>query len=301
MVVHYDGWLMDGQKFDSSRDREQPFEFKLGIGQVIEGWDLAVASMIPGEIATFTVRADYAYGWEGKPPKIPIDATLRFEIELISWRSGTKPVGDMSAAEKRAHGLEKRQRGTKLLKSGKYEAAAEAFEAGVESLGSLHAMMSSGAPDPAKLAEVFDALRSCLLNLSQCKLKLSQWEDAIAICSRVLVLPGEGDNVKARFRRGVGLVGLERYAEAKEELKAACLLDPKNKEIREQYEAAKNALAAQKALERSRFGGMFAEGPKEDGPVLEDESGLVLEDNSEQNQAQQASAVGGWGGKPFVV
>ena len=46
---HYDGWLMDGQ-VDSSRDREQPFEFKLGIGQVIEGWDLAVASMIPGEI-----------------------------------------------------------------------------------------------------------------------------------------------------------------------------------------------------------------------------------------------------------
>ena len=100
VTVHYVGWLMDGQKFDSSRDREEPFKFKLGVGQVIDGWDLAVASMLPGEVAAFTVRADYGYGWEGKPPKIPIDATLRFEIELLSWKASTKPVDEMSPMEK---------------------------------------------------------------------------------------------------------------------------------------------------------------------------------------------------------
>ena len=77
--------------------------FKLGVGAVIEGWDLAVASMKPGEVSAFTVRADYGYGWEGKPPKIPIDATLRFEIELISWKPSTKPVDEMSPMEKREH------------------------------------------------------------------------------------------------------------------------------------------------------------------------------------------------------
>ena len=255
--VHYEGFLLDGQKFDSSRDREEPFTFKLGVGQVIEGWDIALATMAPGEFSIFTCRADYAYGWEGKPPKIPVDATLRFEIELISWAPSTKPISDMSPSEKLAHGVEKRAVGTRLLKDGEHAQAATEFEAGAESLLAVHSMMLQGAPDPAKLAEVADALRSCLLNLSQCKLKLESWEEAVHTCSRVLAMPGESENVKARFRRGVALTSLERYDEAKEELKAACLLDPKSKDIREQYERTKAAHAAQKASERQAFGGMF--------------------------------------------
>ena len=82
-----EGWLLDGQKFDSSRDREEPFTFKLGVGEVIEGWDIAVAAMAPGEVASFTVRSDYAYGWEGKPPKIARSDPLgHLEVELADAR-----------------------------------------------------------------------------------------------------------------------------------------------------------------------------------------------------------------------
>ena len=237
-----------------------PFTFKLGVGQVIEGWDLAVSKMVPGEVASFTVRADYGYGWEGKPPNIPVDATLGFEIELLSWTPGVKPIADMSEAERREHGLERRKEGTSLLQAGKHAAAATAFTAGVESLSLLHASMSLRSPDASQLAEVVDALRSCLLNLSQCELKLEHWKDAADACTQVLALPGEGKNVKARFRRGVALAALERWEDAKDDLKAACLLDPKSREIREKYEGVRAAHAAHLRGQRDVYGGMFASG-----------------------------------------
>ena len=84
----------DGSKFDSSRDRDEPFTFKLGQGQVIKGWDASVATMKKGEQATVIIRGDYAYGAAGSPPKIPADATLRFDIELLSWRSSKDLMGD---------------------------------------------------------------------------------------------------------------------------------------------------------------------------------------------------------------
>eukprot|EP01101_Sappina_pedata_P011162 TRINITY_DN728_c0_g1_i2.p1 TRINITY_DN728_c0_g1~~TRINITY_DN728_c0_g1_i2.p1 ORF type:complete len:342 (+),score=162.62 TRINITY_DN728_c0_g1_i2:27-1052(+) len=86
VTVHYVGTLLsDGSKFDSSRDRADPFKFKLGQGQVIKGWDISVATMKKGEICVVTLASDYAYGDAGSPPKIPGRATLVFEIELIAW------------------------------------------------------------------------------------------------------------------------------------------------------------------------------------------------------------------------
>ncbi|CAG5133011.1 unnamed protein product [Candidula unifasciata] len=84
--VHYVGTLLDGTKFDSSRDRGEQFTFSLGKGQVIKAWDIGVASMRKGEVAKLTCRADYAYGEGGSPPKIPPNATLVFEVELFSWQ-----------------------------------------------------------------------------------------------------------------------------------------------------------------------------------------------------------------------
>lgn len=85
--VHYVGTLEDGTKFDSSRDRDEPFTFNLGKGNVIKGWDKGVATMKKGEKAVLTCAPDYAYGKAGSPPKIPADATLNFEVELLGWKS----------------------------------------------------------------------------------------------------------------------------------------------------------------------------------------------------------------------
>jgi len=95
VTVHYVGTLLsDGSEFDSSRSRNKPFEFTLGKGQVIQGWDLGVATMKKGEVAKFTLAPEFAYGDDGSPPKIPAKATLVFEVELISWASKDDLFGD---------------------------------------------------------------------------------------------------------------------------------------------------------------------------------------------------------------
>merc|ERR1719498_699939 len=96
--VHYTGWLQTngekGTEFDSSRSRGDPFTFTLGKGQVIKGWDLGVATMKKGERATFTLAPEFAYGENGSPPKIPANATLIFDVELLSWASKDDLFGD---------------------------------------------------------------------------------------------------------------------------------------------------------------------------------------------------------------
>ena len=86
VAVHYTGTLQDGTKFDSSVDRGTKFEFTLGKGEVIKGWDMGVASMNKGEKAKFTIDSKLAYGEAGSPPKIPANATLVFEIELFDFK-----------------------------------------------------------------------------------------------------------------------------------------------------------------------------------------------------------------------
>lgn len=82
-VVHYTGTLTDGQKFDSSRDRNQPFPVRLGTGSVIQGWEQGIPGMKVGERRKLTIPSDLAYGDQGQPPVIPPKATLIFDVELI--------------------------------------------------------------------------------------------------------------------------------------------------------------------------------------------------------------------------
>jgi FKBP-type peptidyl-prolyl cis-trans isomerase FkpA len=84
--VHYTGWLTDGKKFDSSKDRGQPFQFALGAGQVIKGWDEGVQGMKIGGKRKLTIPPGLGYGSRGAGNVIPPNATLIFEVELLGVR-----------------------------------------------------------------------------------------------------------------------------------------------------------------------------------------------------------------------
>ncbi|ORE03298.1 peptidyl-prolyl cis-trans isomerase [Rhizopus microsporus var. microsporus] len=84
VTMHYVGTLLDsGKKFDSSRDRDQPFVTKIGVGRVIKGWDEGVPQLSLGQKAKLICTPDFAYGARGFPPVIPPNSTLVFEVELL--------------------------------------------------------------------------------------------------------------------------------------------------------------------------------------------------------------------------
>ncbi|KAG8713167.1 Peptidyl-prolyl cis-trans isomerase fpr2 [Ceratobasidium sp. 423] len=87
LSMHYTGTLTDGKKFDSSRDRNQPFDFTIGSGQVIQGWEQGLLDMCVGEKRKLTIPAKLGYGERGFPPVIPGGATLVFDVELLGIKN----------------------------------------------------------------------------------------------------------------------------------------------------------------------------------------------------------------------
>lgn len=256
--AHYTGTLVsDGSKFDSSVDRGEPFEFTLGQGQVIKGWDDGFASMKVGEHATLTIRSDYGYGDNGSPPKIPQKADLKFDVELLDYTEGDdtsnekKQKWDMSAEEKKAEAESLKEQGTKLFKEQNYKEASEKYTEAAEFIHD-----EDEGEEGNDIAEDSKELYiNCHNNAAMCLLKIKSYGATVTACSSVLKV--DNKNVKALYRRGVALTKTEDFSQARKDLAAAYNIDKDNKAVRKAYNDLKVNIAAAKQKEKNMFANMF--------------------------------------------
>lgn len=247
--AHYTGTLLDGTKFDSSRDRNSEFKFVLGRGNVIKAWDLGFATMKVGEKAVLTCKAEYAYGENGSPPKIPANATLKFDVELLGFSPKKKEMWEMDADEKLAEGSSLKEQGTELFKEKKFVEAAAKYNEAASYMEDLYDVEEE---DKKKMKEF---QTTCYLNSAMCFLKVGDYTEAVSVASKALA--NDAKSVKALFRRGVGRMHLNELDRAKEDLVAAGKLDPQNRDVRRELEVLKQKMKEAREKEKNVFGGLF--------------------------------------------
>ena len=223
---------------------------------MIKGWDVGIATMHKNEKAILTCAPGFAYGAAGAGADIPPNATLKFEVELMSWAPKPRELWEMSSAERIADAEARKTAGNRCFTQGDAATATDEYLAAlrlVEDLGS-----SYGEPLSADEAKTVSNLQiSINSNLAAVYIKREQWGDAIAKASAVLKL--EPANAKALFRRGVALSRMGELAAAKSDLLSAAKASPSDAAIRGELDRVNKALADIKAKERAAFGGMFSQ------------------------------------------
>lgn len=157
--------------------------------------------MQKGEKATLICSPEYAYGASGSPPKIPANATLNFEVQLLDFKDKKKEKWEFSDEEKMAEATKSKVGGNEKLKTGDYKGAVENYKEGIEFLEHEHA---------SEAKQLLNILR---LNISQAYLKLGKYAEVIDNCTKVL--KEEDDNHKALYRRGIAFSKSQDFDKAK--------------------------------------------------------------------------------------
>lgn len=241
--AHYTGTLDDGTIFDSSRDRNKTFKFVLGKGNVIKGWDKGFATMRKGEKAVLRCRSDYAYGKRGQG-KIPPDATLNFDVELLAFGPKKKERWDYTDEEREKEASALKDAGNKHFQAKAYQQAIESYEEAIE--------IVDGSTS-SSLVALFVALK---LNCSQSCIGLGDYPSAVVHATEAL--KKDGTNVKALYRRGLARNHLGLAEEALEDLNKADELEKgENKAVKTEIAKARKMISDAKKKTKETFGNMF--------------------------------------------
>ena len=243
--VHYVGTLLNGEKFDSSRDRGDLFEFTLGKGQVIKGWDLGVATMKIGEVSELICEAGYAYGERGSPPKIPPNATLKFEVELFDFEEDPE-----DAKGKIRLAAVQKEKGNASFKEQQFEQAVRHYEKGAKLVNDTWTAESE------EVKKEMESLKCALNgNLAMACIKVKKFKEAASAVKTALVL--DAGNAKLLYRLGVALNGLGEYDDSLKQLELANEKAPQDEAIKQEITLVKRSKKAFLDKEKQMYANMF--------------------------------------------
>ncbi|KAK1264701.1 Peptidyl-prolyl cis-trans isomerase FKBP65 [Acorus gramineus] len=221
--IRYIAKLEDGTLFDQKGfDGEDPFEFKIDEEQVIIGLDLAVASMKRGEGALIIIDHQYGFGntqTQMNLVAIPSFSTLYYEVEMVEFTKVKEPW-DMEPEQKIEYAAKRKEEGNLYFKAGKYQRASLRYDTAVKYV-EFDAVFNE---EQKKMGKFFKV--SCNLNNAACKIRLKEFREAVALCSRVLQL--ESCNIKALFRRAQAYIEMTDFDLAALDLKKTHEIDPHN-------------------------------------------------------------------------
>ena len=254
--VHYRGTLEDGTQFDSSLDRGTPFNFTLGKGNVIKGWDKGVATMRIGEKSILTCREDYAYGAKGMPPKIPASATLKFEVELLGTKEKTKEKWEFEYHERVEKAKILKDQGNELVRQGRFaEAQTECYSEGL-------AWIEDDPIDEVDVNETSRELKQLKVqlysNLAMCHLKAENWSETITNCNEALKI--DPNNIKILYRRASARLSYGILDDATRDVARGLEIEPGNKELKALQQKINARAKAEKQEEKKMFSNMFGKG-----------------------------------------
>ena len=204
-----------------------------------------------GEKAILEITPKYGYGASGSPPKIPANATLNFEVELLGFNEKPKEKWEMTAEERLEHAEKLKAVGTEFFKQKEFSEAAAKYQ-DAANFAVDEGITGDDIPEDQRPLYV-----SCMSNTAMCFVKTKDWSDAITACNSVLEIDSESSNIKVLYRRGLARMNLGLLKEAKADLMAAYKVDAKNKDVRKALESLKTAIADSKKREKAAFGGFL--------------------------------------------
>ncbi|KAK1412670.1 hypothetical protein QVD17_34107 [Tagetes erecta] len=248
------GKLQDGTVFiKKGHDDSEPLEFKADEEQVIDGLDRAVLTMKKGEVALLTIAPEYAFGSTGSEQElavVPPNATVTYEIELVSFVKD-KESWDMNTTQEKIEAAgKKKEEGNAFFKAGKYNKAVKRYEKAAKYI-EYDTNFEEEEKKQAKALKI-----TCNLNNAACQLKLKEYKQAIKLCTKVLEL--ESTNVKALYRRAQAYINVADLDLAELDIKKALEIDPNNKDVKLEYKVLKEKIKEYNKKDAKFYGNMFA-------------------------------------------
>jgi tetratricopeptide (TPR) repeat protein len=244
-TVRFLGKLADGTVVD-----DETREFTIGDIELPKGVEKAIESLKVGEVATFVIRPDYAYGAAGNAQKnIPANATLHYEMELLHLNK-QKDYWDFDKfSDKLDACLLRKNQGNDYFKAKKYNQALRKYKRGLEFVESTY---NASEEEKKKVTEMKVLLN---LNLAQCNLNLREWKTAIENCNKAL--EHDKANPKAFFRRGVARSALDEWSLASADFDKALELSPGDAAVISEYNKLKHKMKQQDLKDKRLYSNIF--------------------------------------------